>query len=83
MAPFARSFVNHPRANYLNALPLAFLGAVVLWVLYKIITASGNIGASQEVGSLVRELVSLGSGGYVFIAAAGFLAIQAFRSRRS
>jgi hypothetical protein len=81
-APFARPFVNHPRANYLNAMPLAFVLAAVVWLIYKISTATGNAGASQEVGSIIRELVSLGSGGYVIIASAGFLAILAFRSRK-
>jgi hypothetical protein len=53
-----------------------------VWLLYKISSATGNAGASQEVGSIIRELVSLGSGGYVIIASAGFLAILAFRSRK-
>jgi hypothetical protein len=74
--------VQHPRANYLNAMPLAFIGAAILWGLYQISKATGGVGASQELGGLFRELVSLGSGGYVILAASAFLAIQAFRSRR-
>ena len=80
-APFARPFVSHPRARYLNALPLAFIVGEVARLVYNISKAAGGVGSSREVGSFFQELVSLGSGGYVLIAAAGSLAIQAFQSR--
>jgi hypothetical protein len=80
-APFARPFVVHPKASWLNALPLAFVVLAVGRLLYNINRAAGNVGANEEVTSFVQDLISLGSGGYVLIAAGAFLAYQALRSK--
>lgn len=80
-APFARPFVVHPRASWLNALPLAFVVLAVLRLLYTISRAAGNVGANREVTSFVQDLISLGSGAYVLLIAGAFLAWQAFRGR--
>jgi hypothetical protein len=79
-APFARPFVVHPRAHLLNALPLFYVVAAVLRLIYTISRAAGNVGASREVSSFVQEIVSLGSGGYVLILAGAFLAYRSWRS---
>jgi hypothetical protein len=39
------------------------------------------VGAHHEVSGLVEEVLSLGSGTYVLLAATGFLMLQWFRSR--
>ena len=80
-APFARPFVVHPKASWLNALPLAFVVLAVLRLLYTINRAAGNVGANREVTSFVQDLISLGSGAYILIAAGAFLAFRAFRGR--
>jgi len=80
-APFARPFVVHPKASWLNALPLAFVVLAVLRLLYTINRAAGNVGANREVTSFVRDLISLGSGAYILVAAGAFLAFLAVKGR--
>jgi hypothetical protein len=80
-APFARPFVAHPKASWLNALPLAFVVLAVLRLLYTISRAAGNVGANREVTSFVQDLISLGSGAYILVAAGAFLAFLAFKGR--
>jgi hypothetical protein len=80
-APFARPFVSHRKAPWLNALPLGFVVLAVARLVYDINRAAGNAGANREVGEFVRELISLGSGAYVLIIAGAFLAFRAFRGR--
>jgi hypothetical protein len=80
-APFARPFVVHPKASWLNALPLAFVVLAVLRLLYTINRAAGNVGAKREVTSFVQDLISLGSGAYILMAAGLFLAYLAVKGR--
>jgi hypothetical protein len=80
-APFARPFVVHPQASWLNAVPLAFVVLAVLRLVYTISRAAGNVGANREVSSFVQELISLGSGAYVLVIAGAFLAFLAYRGR--
>ena len=80
-APFARPFVVHTKAAWLNALPLAFVVLAVLRLLYTINRAAGNVGANREVTSVVQDVISLGSGACILVAAGAFLAFRAFRGR--
>lgn len=80
-APFARPFVVHPKAAWLNALPLAFIVLTIVRVLYSIERATGTSAIGREISSFVQELISLGIGGYVLIIASGFLAVRALRQK--
>lgn len=87
--PFAVPFVSHPRAKLLNAAPLAYLVLAILSLLWKINSASSGTGGNSEIArGMAREMasaawdaISIGSGTYLLIAAAGFLAYQAYKSR--
>jgi hypothetical protein len=79
--PFARPFVVHPKASWLNAMPLAFVVLSVARLLYNINRAAGDVGANGEVTSLVQDPISLGSGGYILLAAGAYLAYRAFRGQ--
>jgi hypothetical protein len=88
-APFAVPFVGHPRAKLLNAAPLAYIVAAIVGLLWRINSASGSAGGNsdfargmaREVASAAWEALSIGLGTYVLIAATGFLAYQAYKSR--
>jgi hypothetical protein len=54
-APFARPFVVHPMASWLNAMPLAFVVLSVARLLYNINRAAGDVGANGEVTSFVQD----------------------------
>jgi hypothetical protein len=79
-APFARPFVVHPKASWLNALPLAFVVFAIARLLYDINRAAGSVGADREVASFVDDLISLGSGAYILVIAGGFLAVRGLRN---
>lgn len=86
-APFASTFLPHPRAHLLNAAPLAYIVLAVLSLAWRVSSAvGGQVGDSEiargmarEVASAAWEAVSIGLGTYVLIAAAGFLAFRALR----
>jgi hypothetical protein len=88
-APFAVPFITHPRAKLLNAAPLAYLIAAILGLLLRINNASNGAGGNseiargfaREVASAAWDAVSIGFGAYLLIAASGFLAYQAYRSK--
>ena len=88
-APFAVPFVQHPRAKMLNAGPLAYLVVAILGLVWRASSAAGQAGANseiargmaREVASAAWEALSIGIGAYVLIAATGFLAYQAYKSR--
>lgn len=87
--PFAVPFVPHPRAKLLNVAPLAYLVMAVLGLIWRITSASsGSTGNSEIARGMAREMasaawdaISIGSGTYILIAATGFLAYQAYKSR--
>jgi hypothetical protein len=79
-APFARPFVAHPKASWLNGMPLVFIILAVARLLYSIDRAAGTSAIGREVSGFVQELVSLGLGSYVLIIAGAFLAYRAVRS---
>jgi hypothetical protein len=80
-APFAHPVVAHPRASWLNAAPLAFVVLAVARLFYNINRAAANVGANREVSEFVQELVSLGIGAYILVAAGAFLAFLAIKRR--
>lgn len=87
--PFAVPFISHPRAKLFNAAPLAYLVLAILGLLWRINSAStgagGNSeiarGMAREIASAALDAISIGSGTYLLIAATGFLAYQAYKSR--
>lgn len=87
--PFAVPFVSHPRAKLLNAAPLAYLVLAILGLAWRVNSASGSAGGNSEIArGMAREIasaawdaISIGSGTYLLIAATGFLAYQAYKSR--
>lgn len=87
--PFAAPFVPHPRAKLLNAAPLAYLVMAVLGLIWRISSASTGGSASSEIArGMAREIasaawdaISIGVGTYILLAATGFLAYQAYKSR--
>lgn len=74
-APFAAPFVRHPRAGLLNALPLAYVVLVMLKVLVDIARMGG------DESSAILDLLSLGVGTYLILAAGLVLAIPALKKR--
>lgn len=88
-APFAVPFLRHPRAKLLNAAPLVYLVAAIIGLLLRINSATSGAGAgseiargmAREVASAAWEALSIGLGTYVLLAATGFLAYQAYKSR--
>jgi hypothetical protein len=87
--PFAAPFVPHPRAKLLHAAPLAYLVMAVLGLIWRISSASTGGSASSEIArGMAREIasaawdaISIGVGTYILLAATGFLAYQAYKSR--
>ncbi|HEV8712553.1 MAG TPA: hypothetical protein VGX03_06970 [Candidatus Binatia bacterium] len=95
-APIAAPFVLHPRANYLKAMPLAFLLLTVLKVWWTVNQALGGTqqGARGEMARFTSEMaetavksmmeaISIGAGTYILVIASVILALQAFKRRAS
>ena len=95
-APIAAPFVLHPRANYLKAMPLAFLVLMVLKVWWTVNQALGGTqqGARGEMARFTSEMaetavksmmdaISIGAGTYILVIASLILAAQAFKKRAS
>jgi hypothetical protein len=77
-APFAAAFVRHPRAHWLNAVPLAFIVAVVAKLAWSLRELFGQM--SGSVFETASDLISVRYGALVLLGASGFLAVQAFRA---
>jgi hypothetical protein len=84
-APFARPFLSHTRARWLNAGPLAYLLVSILWLVWRINSAfDGPASAfgqevAREMASAIWDTLSLSAGAYVLLAASLFLAFTAVR----
>ncbi|MEW5977627.1 MAG: hypothetical protein AB1898_17675 [Acidobacteriota bacterium] len=81
-APLAAPFVMHPRANYLNATPLAYLLLTYLKMRWDFSQAFGK--AAGEVGTAMKEMgdmFSIGVGFYLLILASIVLTVHAFKRR--
>jgi hypothetical protein len=83
--PFVVPFLKHPQAGYLNATLLAFLVLTPLKTWWdfnqgfgKLAKAAGGLpeGAFKEMS----EVISIGAGTYILIAASLVLAVQAFKN---
>jgi hypothetical protein len=82
-------FVPHPRAKLLNGAPLAYLVAAIVGLLLRLNSAASGAGVNseiargmaREVASAAWEALSVGIGAYMLLAATGFLAYQAYKSR--
>ena len=81
-APIAAPFLRHPRAKFLNALPLAYLLLVPLKVRWDISEAAGKDGAEIAL-KLMSEVISASFGTYVLFIAALVLAVQVLKARPS
>jgi hypothetical protein len=97
-APFAAPFIRHPRAQYLNAAPLAFLaliGLKIWWNIHEAVTQAqqalggadavmGQLG-SQMMQAAMKEITgafSVGVGTYVLVIASVVLALLALKRPR-
>jgi hypothetical protein len=85
-APFARPFVAHPRATFMNAAPLGFLVLVVLKTSWDLREIAGNLGGApgaltEGVFEAVRQVLSFGVGLYALVLASLVLASLAMRGR--
>jgi len=85
--PFAVPFLKHPQAKYLNAMLLAYLVLTPLKILWDFNQAVGKFGrAADPADGVLKEmmdLISIGLGMYVLLAAGIVLAVQAFKGRPS
>jgi hypothetical protein len=97
-APFAAPFIRHPRAQYLNAAPLAFLaliGLKIWWNIHEAVTQAQQAlgGADAVMGQLRSQMMqaamkeitgafSVGVGTYVLVIASVVLALLALKGPR-
>ena len=90
LAPVARPFVQHARARYLNAAPLAFLVVAPLLVYLRMRGGIGPAGAENSIAELTRgvqreaakallDSLSISAGAVVLLIPAVFLAVMAFK----
>jgi hypothetical protein len=82
-APFIAPFLKHPRANLLNAMPLAYLAAA----LAKLGSDSSQLFGKSGMGSKdmkeIMDVVTIGAGAYVITAAGILLALYVFKRRKT
>ena len=90
LAPVARPFVQHAKARYLNAAPLAFIVVAPLLVYWKMTRGIGPAGAENSLAELTRgvqreaakallDSLSISAGAVVLLVPAAFLAAAAFK----
>jgi len=90
LAPVARPFVQHAKARYLNAAPLAFLVVAPLLVYLRMRGGIGPAGAENSIAELTRgvqreaakallDSLSISAGAVVLLVPAVFLAYKAWK----
>lgn len=85
-APFAVPFLQHPQAKYLNAMLLTFLVLTPLktwWDFNQTLGKLGGGGGGLPEGAFkqIMDVISIGAGMYILIAAGIVLTLQAFKSK--
>jgi len=89
-APFARPFIQHAKARYLNVAPLAFIVVAPVLVYLRMTQGIGPAGAENTLAEIQRgvqreaakallDSLSISAGAVVLLAPAVFLAVNAFK----
>ena len=94
VGPVARSFVQHVKARYLNAAPLAFIVVSTLLIYLRMSGGAGDIGENPTIAEMQRglqaeaaralfESMSISPAAIVMLGAAAFLAVHGLREKRA
>ncbi len=94
VAPVARPFVQHARARFLNAAPLAFVLVGYLLVYLRFSGGAGDVdenatlaemaaGIQREAAKALLESMSISAAAIVLVGAAAYLAFLGLREKRS
>lgn len=89
-APVARPFIQHAKARYLNAAPLAFIVVAPLLVYWRMRGGIGPVGAENTLAEITRgvqreaakallDSLSISAGAVVLLAPAVYLAYKALK----
>lgn len=81
-APFVAPFLKHPKANFLNALPLVFFVTALLKLGSDSSQLFGKSGMGSKDMKEIMDVVTIGAGTYVIVIAGFLLALYVFRSRK-
>ena len=94
VAPVARPFVQHAKARFLNAAPLAFVLAAYLLFYVRFSGGADDVGDNatlaemtaglqREAARALLESMSISAAAIVLVGAAGYLAFLGLREKRS
>jgi hypothetical protein len=94
VAPVARPFIQHARARFLNAAPLAFILLGYLLVYLRFSGGAGDVdenatlaemaaGIQREAAKALLESMSISAAAVVLVGAAGYLAFLGLREKRT